>query len=188
MKFYINLFGDSIRYSHCSIPKEQFEKMNRVRIKNNTTWEQLLLDLDFLHHFGFAHWSEIGEFESKGFELNYKNKLEIKQQSKLVRKLNSMELYGDETFFPIYSIEKIKISSIQKEEFQQLLFVQFETGLFAKYAFETTDFDLSNMQFEIKNPLEEKRFNYLTGISYGGEKLTVSLEDSVVRGVKVILF
>ena len=54
MKFYINLFGDSIRYSHCSIPKEQFEKMNRVRIKNNTTWEQLLLDLDFLHHFGFA--------------------------------------------------------------------------------------------------------------------------------------
>jgi hypothetical protein len=34
-----------------------------------------------------------------------------------------------------HSIEKIKISHIQKEEFQQLLFVQFETGLFAKYAF-----------------------------------------------------
>jgi hypothetical protein len=67
------------------------------------------------------------------------------------------------------------------------LFVQFETGLFAKYAFETTDFDLSNIQFEIKNPLEEKRYNYLTGISYSGEKLIISLEDSVVRGVKVIL-
>ena len=166
---------------------EQFEKMDRVRIKNNTTWEQLLLDLDFLHHFGFAHWSEIGEFESKGFELNYKNKLEIKQQSKLIRKLNSMDLHGDETFFPIYSIEKIGIVPIAKEEFQQLLFVQFETGLFAKYSFETTEFDLSNLQFEIKNPLEEKRYNYLTGISYGGEKLLISLEDSVVRGVKVIL-
>ena len=43
------------------------------------------------------------------------------------------------------------------------------------------------MKFEIKNPLEQNRYNYLTGISYGGEKLPVSLEDSVVRGVKVNL-
>jgi tRNA(Ile)-lysidine synthase len=47
--------------------------------------ETLLINLEILNHFGFAHWSELSnENEKKLFLINSENKIEIKQKTKHV--------------------------------------------------------------------------------------------------------
>ncbi len=184
-KHYINLFGSGIRYWVCDIPIPLFEEMNKIRLNHKVEWEQLLFDFDFLKHFGYNHWSELSPHpEQTGFLLDPQNRIEIKQGSKFIARLRAHELTNSETLFPLYQTTISNSKPKSREGFKTIFLLHIEKGMIGKYMFETSDFSIEQLRFEL-NPLQEELF--LSGIYLETKQLLKVQEDSLVIGTRVII-
>jgi hypothetical protein len=184
MRYYVNLFGESLRYWICDIPKETYDFMKQIKDEKQCEWENLFYDFDFLNSFGFNHWSELSESpEYRGFLIGENNRIEVKTTKKVL-KITSNELIQD-TLFPLYQVSKI--NQIKPNlAYKRFILIQFETGQFAKYSFHSEKFDVNNLEFL----LQELDFGFvnhlLVTLKYNNKTLDLLQEDTLIKKMMVI--
>jgi hypothetical protein len=159
--------------------------MNLIRVKHQATWEEILFDIDFLNHFGYAHWENLSvQKEEIGFLLDPTNKIEIKQGAKTVARLFSNKLLNSETLFPLYNTQETTLTLKNRDEYQVFYLIQLETGLIGKFQFETSQFSIEDLTFNL-GKLDQ--FSFLKNIHFQNTPLTSISEDSLIVSSKVIM-
>jgi len=159
--------------------------MTKIKTKKKVEWEQLLFDFDFLKHFGYAHWSELSDQpERTAFLLDAQNRIEIKHGSKFVTRFRANELMNQETLFPLYQTAISKLINAPKDGPPTLLIFQIEKGMMGKYRFESTDFSIDNLRFDLMWFGEEL---VLKEIAFNSAPLQPIQGDSLVIGTGVII-
>jgi len=186
--YFVNLFGNGIRYWKCDIPQDTFQAMDDARIKLEAKWETVLFDTDFLMSFGILHWQHLCDNgEKRAFLLSRDNRIEIKQKSKFIEKFKSLELLNDELLFPKYSTALQEDDAPLKEGFQRMVLVQYEIGLFAKYEFNAAHFNVNELRFIMVDPIPGITQPWLSGIELNGTALTCVKNDVLFRGSTVYM-
>jgi hypothetical protein len=186
MPYFINLFGESLRYWICDLPQETYDFMRKYKEENSKLWEELFFDFDFLNTFGFNHWSELTEHpEFRGFMITKNNRIEVKGKTKKVLKLNANELLNQNTLFPLYQVSMLE-SIVPLNGSKRFILLNYEIGQFAKYSFESDSFEVDKLDFQVS------RFPYLAtdyllvNIQYQGLELKILQEDTLVNKMQVI--
>ena len=183
MNYIINLFGTGIRYWNCEIDIDVFNDMNQRIQKHNVRWEEMLFDLEILNHYGFEHWSKLSlKPANVGFLLDARNRIEIKQESKLITRFKATDLKTELTLFPLYQTVFIKESTEDKAEIKSFKLIQMEKGLIGKYKFQSEKFSIDQLRFTTSS-IEKKHF--LLQIQVDDRILVSSQEDILVIGGEV---
>ncbi len=184
MNYIINLFGTGIRYWNCEIGIDMFNEMNQRIQKHNVKWEEMLFDLEILNHYGFEHWSKLSSKPANvGFLLEARNRIEIKQESKLITRFKANDLKTELTLFPLYQTVFIKESTEEKTDIKSFKLIQMEKGLIGKYKFQSEKFSIEQLVFTLSS-IEKKQF--LLQIQVGDRILVSSQEDNAITGVEVL--
>lgn len=135
--------------------------------------------------FGIDHWSNLTEIpEQYGMMLTMNDRIEIKNGSKIIKKFKAAELTESDKLFPLFNTSIYRPRNFELLE-NSLLIAQFETGLIAKYCFQTAKFDPDELNFHICKPFEEMNDHLLQRITYNGMLIEKKMEDTVVRGLRV---
>lgn len=186
MAYFINLFGESLRYWICDLPQETYDFMRKYKEENNKSWEELFFDFDFLNTFGFNHWSELTEHpEFRGFLITKNNRIEVKGKTKKVLKLTATELLNQNTLFPLYQVSMIE-STLPMNGSKRFVLLNYEIGQFAKYSFESDSFEVDKLDFQVSQfPYSNSDF-LLVNIQYKGVELKILQEDTLVNKMQVI--
>ena len=183
MNYIINLFGTGIRYWNCEIGIDMFNDMNQRIQKHNVKWEDLLFDLEILNHYGFEHWSRLSSKPANvGFLLEARNRIEIKQESKLITRFKANDLKTELTLFPLYQTVFIKESTEDKADIKSFKLIQMEKGLIGKYKFQSENFSIDQLGFTLSS-IERKQF--LLQIQVDSRILVSGQEDNVIIGGEV---
>ncbi|MBU3660028.1 MAG: hypothetical protein FGM14_09170 [Flavobacteriales bacterium] len=186
MPYFINLFGESLRYWICDLPQETYDFMLKYKEEKEKSWEELFFDFDFLNTFGFNHWSELTSHpEQRGFLITKNNRIEVKGKTKKVLKLNANELLSQNTLFPLYQVTMLE-SNLPLNEFKRIVLLNYEIGQFAKYSFESDSFEVDKLDFLVhKFPYSNADF-LLVNIKYKDVELKMLEEDTLVKKMQVI--
>jgi hypothetical protein len=183
MNYIINLFGTGIRYWNCELPIDVFNDMHQRIQKHNVRWEEMLFDLEILNHYGFEHWSKLSSKPANvGFLLQPQNRIEIKQESKLITRFKAIDLKTELTLFPLYQTVFINESTENKADIKSFKLIQMEKGLIGKYKFQSENFSIDQLAFTLSS-IEKKQF--LLQIQVEDRILASSQEDNVIIGGEV---
>ena len=186
MSFIINLFGDSIRYWKCSISDEQFIEFEKIKIKNHLTWETLLVNFEFLNHFGFSHWSELSKEKVQTvFILNPVNKIEIKEKNKFILKISSDKILNNNSLFELYNTSITPLKNILQTKGKSFIISQKETGLYGKFELEISNFDINKLKFNVFSEDSVFKIETLNSLFYNDQILTIKKEDTMIRNFQV---
>jgi len=187
MSYVINFFGTGIRYWICRIPDEEFQKIDRYRLKHNRCWEEVFFDLHTLEKFGYQDWESIHLLEEgKGWILEGKNWIEFKKGRKK-RKVEVGEFLGSGLIFDSFNKERDDTVLIQKKGYVDVALVQLETGLILKY--NLGEMNLDKICFKLcYAPLKNKvAVDWIDSITYAGMALVNYAEDSLTRESRVFV-
>jgi hypothetical protein len=183
MNYIINLFGTGIRYWNCELPTDVFDDMNQRIQKHNVRWEDMLFDLEILNHYGFEHWSKLSSNPANvGFLLEARNRIEIKQESKLITRFKATDFKTELTLFPLYQTVFIKESTEDKADIKSFKLIQMEKGLIGKYKFQSENFSIDQLAFTLSSI---KKMQFLLQIKVEDRILVSSQEDNVITGGEV---
>jgi len=186
MPYFINLFGESLRYWICDLPKETNDFMSKYKEENNKSWEELFFDFDFLNTFGFNHWSELTDYPVfRGFFINKSNRIEVKGKIRKPLKLNATELLNQNTLFPLYQVSMID-STLPLNGSKRFILLNYEIGQFAKYSFESDSFEVDKLDFQVSQFPYSYADYLLVNIQYQGVELKILQEDTLVNKMQVI--
>ena len=186
MAHIINLFGTGIQVYELSIPNDLFKKFDTYRLEQQIDWNTFFFELTYLEAFRFDHWNnlEISQQYSL-FELNEKNSIEVKRRNKTLVKIKSSELMSENTLFPLFDCFEVKQETTQDTQTHKKIRIhQYETGLFAKYAFEHEDFTIEELTFGIQII---ENTEYLHSIMHQSTSLKLVKRDTMIRGGAVLL-
>lgn len=182
--FVINFFGDGIRYWICDTSNPKWEPLIKYREEKNSDWNDLLFDLSFLKKFGFDHWSALAtKPEVYGFLLSDRNRIEIKKGARFLDKFRSAELYNDKTLFPRFETE---IRKIETRNSNEVIIIQFETGLTGKYKIDLESMRIDDLQFILEEVIPGEDELLFTELKFKGIKITPAHQDTIVRGMKCV--
>ncbi len=185
MSFIINLFGDCIRYWECTISDEQYIEFEKIKSKHQLSWETMLVNFEFLNHFGYTHWSEFSTKKVKRvFLLTPFNKIEIKEKNKFIIKMNSDKVLNN-SLFELYNTTIIPFKSTIQNEGKSFIISQKETGLFGKYQFESADFDIDKLEFKVFSSESVFKTETLNSLTYDSKTLTIKKEDTMIRNFQI---
>ena len=189
MSFILNLFGIGYRCKPCYIPHDTFQEMQLECTDKTLSWENAFSDSDFLNRHGYLSLSAIPSSRSFVlFPLIAQNRFEIKQRSRFLVKTSALDLTNEGLLFDRYNLE-IKPLNIQlKKEHQVVLVVIEENGLIGKFELNHENIQVDLLYYNCLDiDLPGINTICLTGISYQGEALKAKKQDTVVRGIQVIL-
>gem|GEM_PF-2403002 len=188
LDFIVNLFGNGIRYWIISKNDPVVNELGKLKTTLGIRWDQLLFDLTLMKRFGIDHWSNLTEIpEQYGLMLTVNDRIEIKNGIKIIKKFKAADLTDHDKLFPLFNTSIYRPVKIKNEE-NILLVAQYETGLIAKYHFQTSKFDPDELEFHISKPFEETNDRLLQQITYNGILINKQMEDTVVRGLRVFEF
>ena len=182
----IKFFGEGVRIWMCEISHELMDEMRYIKEANKLDWEELFFNLSFLHKKGFTHWSDmaVGK-EIKVFLCNDTNKIEIKQNRKVLERMRSRDLNLTETLFPLYQTEDVQIEFSKSSNAVLFILYQLEIGTFAK--FELPDhFDINQLNFQMINPFGILNQKGLMQLQYKTKILKSAGDDTLVRSSRVL--
>jgi hypothetical protein len=186
MSFIINLFGDCVRYWECTISEEQFIEFEKIKNKSQLTWETILINFEFLNHFGYSHWSEFSKQKEKRlFALTPLNKIEIKEKNKFILKIGSDKILNNNSLFELYNTIISPLKNTLQTNGKSFLITQKETGLYGKYEVNSTIFDINKLEFKVFSKDSVFNIETLTSVSYDNKSLTIKKEDTMVRNFQV---
>ena len=181
----LNLFGDGVRYWICDLDAPVMEPVIDYKEKHLLAWDQVLFDLSALKRLGYTHWGDLAFYpEKSGMILSENNRIELKKASRFLEKFRAEKLISEDLIFPQYQTE-----IIPSEIFllNQLVILQFETGLIGKYRIEVEKIRMDDLTFILEQPIRSEEDLLLTGLTYKGELLFKTEEDTVVRGLRVVV-
>ena len=183
MRYSINFHGVGIRSWKIILEQELFKEIKEFKEHHSLSQEKLIFDIDILEKFGVQHWSLLGTtYQSNYFELNTSNKIEIKQKTKTLLKIKTIELKSNDLLFPIYN------TSIVEEylpDNTQIEILQIETGLFFKTIINVDQFDVNLLHFECEN---FQSVETIKNIYYNKVLLLEQKSDTVIRMHRVITY
>ena len=182
----IKFFGEGLRIWMCEISNELMDEMRDIKESNKLDGEELFFNLSYLHKKGFNHWSDlaIGK-EMKIFLCNDLNKIEIKQNRKILERIRSRDLHLTETLFPLHQTEDVQIEFTKPSNGVLFILYQLEIGTFAK--FELPDqFDINQLNFQMTNPFGLLDQKGLLQLQYNSKILKSTGDDTLVRSSRVL--
>lgn len=182
----IKFFGEGVRIWLCETSTEIWSDWQSIREDNELEWEELFFNLSFLKKYGYTHWSDmaVGK-EIKVFLCNDTNKIEIKQNRKVIERMRSRDLNLTETLFPLYQTEDVQIEFSKSSNGVLFILYQLEIGTFAK--FELPDhFDINQLNFQVINPFGILDQKGLMQLQYKTKILKSTGDDTLVRSSRVL--
>lgn len=189
MQTVINFFGSGIRYWICRIPKEEMNKLLEFREKHQLYWEDIFFDLHTLEQFGYKSWEDFHVIrEGSGWLVAPRNWFEIKLGRKK-RKINSEEFMGEGLMFDLFKKENLADDHTLEQETVDVLLVQLETGLVAKFELNEPRVDIDLMEFKMEpNWMHELlQLHWVEGVDYKKIPLNRVKEDTLIRENRVKL-
>lgn len=179
MSTIINLFGTGIRCWVSEIPMHRYNQLKMVAEFNKTTVNNIIFDLDVLGRLGYGHWKSIYPIkEINGFIIDNSNRIEIKNERKVVSKFISKDILGKEALFNLYSTKEVEFNLKQKPNYKYILIGQKETGTY-KYSLKIDDFSIDKLCFTFCKGINKE--NSVVTLSYDGNTLKPKSEDTIVR-------
>ena len=182
----IKCFGEGVRLWLCETSTEIWSDWQSIREDNELEWEELFFNLSFLKKYGYTHWSDmaVGK-EIKVFLCNDSNKIEIRQNRKVLERMRSRDLNLTETLFPLYQTEDVQIEFSKSSNGVLFILYQLEIGTFAK--FELPDhFDINQLNFQVINPFGILDQKGLMQLQYKTKILKSTGDDTLVRSSRVL--
>jgi hypothetical protein len=182
----IKCFGEGVRLWLCETSTEIWSDWQSIREDNELEWEELFFNLSFLKKYGYTHWSDMAvRKEIKVFLCNDTNKIEIKQNRKVLERMRSRDLNLTETLFPLYQTEDVQIEFSKSSNGALFILYQLEIGTFAK--FELPDhFDINQLNFQVINPFGILDQKGLMQLQYKTKILKSTGDDTLVRSSRVL--
>ena len=182
----IKFFGEGVRLWLCETSTEIWSDWQSIREDNELEWEELFFNLSFLKKYGYTHWSDMAvRKEIKVFLCNDTNKIEIKQNRKVLERMRSRDLNLTETLFPLYQTEDVQIEFSKSSNGVLFILYQLEIGTFAK--FELPDhFDINQLNFQVINPFGILDQKGLMQLQYKTKILKSTGDDTLVRSSRVL--
>lgn len=183
MSTIINFFGVGIRYWICRVPDQEVDRLSKYKTENELNWEDIFFDLHTLELFGYQSWENFNVIlEGNGWLTVDKNWLEIKVGRKK-RKVSTDEFLGEGLMFDLFNKEQVEWVYEPQEGSSDVLLIQLETGLVAKYELTQEGVNLSQLIFD----LQPKWMDETLGMKWvEGVRCTVggavrTKEDTLVR-------
>ena len=189
MQTIINFFGTGVRYWICRIPQKEMVRLEEFRLKNNLYWENMLFDLHILAELGYRSWEDFHLLrEGSGWLIAQRNWLEIKQGRKK-RKISAEEFMGEGLMFDFFQKVNDTEELNRDRDSSDVLLMQLETGLPAKYEIKEERVELSELRFELQPKWMEELLglSWVEGIKYNNKELKRTKEDTVIRENRVKL-
>ena len=183
----INFFGTGVRYWICRVPNDEFDKLRGYKEKHNLVWESIFFNLDVLEKFGYKDWESIHLLEEgTGWIPVGKNWIEIRIGRKK-RKFSSDEFLGAGLMFDSFNKDVSDFELTPSNESQDILLLQIETGLIAKYVVNESISDLAFLTCTISPNWMSELFDlaWVEGLKYKGRMVEKSQDDTVIRESKV---
>ena len=179
MSTVINLFGAGIRCWICEIPMHRYHQLKEVAEFNNTSLDNIIFDLDTLKRLGYNHWKNIFPIEEiNGFLIDDRNKVEIKNGTRVISKFVASQILGKEALFKLYSTSEVDFKIENKPNYKYILIGQKEIGSY-KYRIKTDDFDIEKLCFSFCKGINKE--NSVVTISYNGVALYPDNIDTMIR-------
>lgn len=181
LNFVINFIGNGIRYWIYSPTKKEYELIMEIKRLSNKSWSELFFDFDFLKLLDRNHWSELADWERKGFLLLPDNLIEIRRKNRILEKFYSIELIQQNSIFPLYQTND---NFIKMNSNNQFVLIQYEKGLIEKYEINTINLNMNKLVFNlVKTPFDELIPFHLSNINYLEKKLKSKMDDNLVTGL-----
>lgn len=189
MTFILNLFGFGYRCKPCYLPVDTFQEMQQECMAKQMSWENAFSDHDFLHRHGYLSLSAIPSSRSFFlFPLVAQNRFELKQRSRFLIKTSAIDLTNTGLLFERYNTTLKPLNLVQKKDQQLILVIMEESGLIGKFEMSQEHIDVDSLRYEcIEVDLPGIQTRCLTGITYNAETLKAKKQDTVIRGIQVIL-
>ena len=179
MSTIINLFGTGIRCWICEIPMHRYKQLKEVAAFHNTTFFNIIFDLEVLQNLGYNHWNNIFPIEEiVGFIIDDRNKVEIKNGTKIVSKFISNQILGKESLFNLYSTKEVDFKTVHRANYKYILIGQKEIGSY-KYRINTDEFEIEKLCFSFCKGINKE--NSVVTISYGNSNLYPIKTDTMIR-------
>lgn len=187
MSTIINFFGVGVRYWICRIPREELDTLSKYRTNNALNWEDIFFDLHTLELFGYENWESFNVIlEGSGWLTADRNWLEIKVGRKK-RKVLTDEFLGKGLMFDLFNKEHTEWVYEPQEGTRDILLIQLETGLMAKYELTEEGVDLSQLIFELQPKWMEDLLgmNWVEGVRCNNGDSIKTKEDTLIRENRV---
>lgn len=179
MSTIINLFGTGIRCWICEIPMHRYNQLKEVAAFHETSVDNILFDLEILKRLGYKHWKNIFAIEEiNGFLIEPKNKVEIKNGTRIITKFTANQILGNEAFFKLYTTKEVDFKITNRPEHKYLLIGQKEIGSY-KYKVETDNFEIEKLCFSFCKGINNE--NSVVTISYNEKGLKPIKTDTIIR-------
>ncbi len=181
MKTIINLFGTSIRYWVCEMPREQFLYLDELRERRKEHWVNLFFDLDWLSQLGLSHWSDWAiQKEKTGLLCLPKSLIEIRKGRRMLEKFSAQKLINSDSLFELYRTREHTISQSSSNEFVRFILMQTEIGLVGKFKIDRETLRMDELEFELTRLENPEASCLLTSIYLNGNELVRSDDDTLV--------
>jgi hypothetical protein len=187
MRITVSFYGEGIRFWICDLHHNTYSLLEEACKEHDAPLDMLLFDLDFLKKMGLSSWEELATHEIKrNFLFSPLSRLEIKKENKFLLRIPSSELLPGNTLFPIYNtmMSPFNIEPVAKDRHRLILY-QNETGLFYKFCFETSVFNIDQLTFNITPSLPFVQKPTISGICYENSKIIQLNEDTLTRSSRV---
>lgn len=187
--FNINMFGCGIRYWICKIPVEAFGQFEKLHQKYKEDYENLFFDLNVINKLGYSNCSDIYNIHSgRGFVVRERNRIEIKDKTKHLKRFDSSDLLYTPLMFDPYKLVKNNTHLTASKEFKLVALVQLETGSFFRFRLNEFEFDISKLTFHLNYDKLHDHFKeeFITHLTYNGVLLEEKKEDVVCTGNRVL--
>jgi len=179
MSTIINLFGTGIRCWICEIPIHRYNQFKEVAAFHNTSVDNIFFDLEILQKLGYKHWKKIFPVEEiVGFIIDDRNKIEIKNGSRVISKFISSQILGKEVLFKLYSTKEVEFKIVNRSDFKYVLIGQKEIGSY-KYRVNTENFEIEKLCFSFCKGINKE--NSVVTISYDSKNLYPIKTDTMIR-------
>lgn len=185
----INFFGTGVRYWICRIPIKEFSELSGCKEELGLDWEGVFFNLELLEKFGYKDWESIHLLdEGAGWLPIGSNWIEVRKGKKK-RKILVEEFLGEGYLFDSFN-KKVSVFELpDQEDIQDVVLLQVETGLVAKYIIDHSLFDLEEITFIMSPNWLSDLFGgvWIEGIEWKGRQVIKKNEDVLTRESKVMI-
>lgn len=179
--FIINVFGLGVIYHVLELPIEIVVRFEEIAKNANVNISEVFFDFELIEQCGFSNFIDLPTQQvGMGCIIEKSNILEIRNKRKKINQFSLFDLWSQDYLFPMYQTKIREWNYSKKEGYEFFFLYQVIKGRLVKYPMETF-ISMDDLIFEIQSfEIQQKTFQFLTGIYQNGILLDSEKDDSLV--------
>jgi hypothetical protein len=179
--FVINVFGLGVIYYVLELPIDVAARFEEIAKISKVDFSDVFFDFELIEQCGFSNFTELPRQQAgMGCVIEESNTLEIRNKRKKINQFSLFDLWSQDYLFPMYQTKIREWNYSKKEGYEYFFLYQVIKGRLVKYPMETF-IGMDELMFEIQSfEIQQKTFQFMTGIYQNGIQLDSEKDDSLV--------